>query len=59
MDKANPRSGNACERCGKRSLSPLAHRIAKLSEPGYVDIFRCESCGHVSHHDTSRAAPED
>jgi len=58
MDDADSESGNACERCGKRTLVPMVRRVAKLFKPGYVDFFRCESCGHISQQDTAHEPPK-
>ena len=56
-DSGAEKMARDCERCGRQALSLIAGRVAKFSAPGFVDIFRCAACGHVSQHDKPAEPP--
>lgn len=46
----NPTELPRCKRCGgEQSLA--AARVAKMPEPGFLDILRCDECGATSARD--------
>jgi len=51
------RPGNTCERCGTGELRLVAGRIAKLTEPGHMNIFQCSACGLFENRDIPHQPP--
>lgn len=54
-EHASGRTGSACEHCGERALELAVARVAKLEDPGFLDIFRCVACGRFASRDVAAA----
>jgi len=57
VSETNP-AVHACEGCGG-DLKLAAGSIAKLSGPGFVDLFSCDACGKTSTREQQLPAPDD
>ena len=50
MNNDKPKTGNACDRCGSRDLTLVVGRVTRPAG-GFVNFFRCKTCGDLSFHE--------